>query len=62
MGWGGKYQRTHDEYHAVPEGWDEESLLAEYRRLNGRGSVEPAAPMHRAHSRTDAAFRFRQAN
>jgi hypothetical protein len=41
MGWGGKYQRTHDEYHAIPQGWDEESLIAEYRRLNGRGSIGP---------------------
>jgi hypothetical protein len=45
MGWGGKYQRTQDEYHAIPEGWDEDSLLAEYRRLNGSGSIEPGAPI-----------------
>jgi hypothetical protein len=44
MPWGGKYQRTHDEYQAVPQGWDAESLVAEHRGLNGRGSIELSAP------------------
>jgi hypothetical protein len=57
MGWGGKYQRTHDEYRAIPQGWDAESLLAEHRRLNGRGSIELGASMadlspHRRYLRT----------
>ena len=45
MPWGGKHQRTHDEYQAVPPGWDAESLVAEHRRLNGSGSIELGASM-----------------
>jgi len=52
ISWGGRHQRTSDDYRAIPQGWDEESLVAEHCRLNGTGGIRPGLsagsdPWHR---------------
>lgn len=41
MARGGRYNRTFEEYHAIPEGWDVVSILSEHKRLAGTYDVRP---------------------
>jgi hypothetical protein len=41
VSYGGRHQRSSEEYHAIPTGWDAASVVAEHAALTGTHPIEP---------------------
>ena len=56
MKYGGKHQRSFEEYHAIPDGWDVSSIGKAYASLRGKFDI---LPVHVPDDR-DPWFKYRQ--